>query len=184
MGNVEAPHLLVGFPSVEAGHPDSFALDLLASLLGSGSSSRMHKRIVYEMQAATGVSAYDSTTKDPGTFVLMASLHSSRDLKRVTEAIDKEIKNLQNKKISERELQKVKNQVMKEFVDGLDTADEKAQALAINEIYFGDYRHMFTDLEKYEDVTVEDIQRAAKKYLKPESRVSVVLNPATSGAVK
>jgi zinc protease len=93
-----------------------------------------------------------------------------------------ELRSFQSKKVTVRELQKVKNQVMKDFVSGLETMDEKAQALAINEIYFGDYKKMFDDLEKYEKVTIEDILRVSKQYLQSQREVTVVLMPKKKGS--
>jgi zinc protease len=81
--------------------------------------------------------------------------------------------------VPEAELQKAKNQTMMDYMDGLTTIDGKAQALAINEIIFGDYRHLFSDLERYNKVKVQDIRNVAKKYLQSQRRVVGVLEPKT-----
>jgi zinc protease len=79
--------------------------------------------------------------------------------------------------VSEREIQRAKNQFMADFVNGLATADDKARALASAEIVTGDYKTLFTDLEKYQAVTREDIRRVAKKYLNSNARVLAWLRP-------
>ena len=68
---------------------------------------------------------------------------------------------------------------MMDFMEGLTTIDGKAQALAINEIIFGDYGHLFSDLERYNKVKVQDIRTVAKKYLQPQRRVVGILEPKT-----
>lgn len=182
-GEVQTTTFLVGYPGVEMGHPDSYALDLLASILGHGTSSRLYKRLVYEKQISTSASAFNSTSQDPGSFDLIISMKPGQDWHKAQAIATKELQSLIAKKVTERDLQKVKNQVMKDFVDGLETTDEKAQSLAINEIFFGDYRKMFADLEKYDQVKVADLQKVAKKYLQPQRQVTVLLKPK-KGALK
>jgi zinc protease len=176
-GEVQSTTVLVGYPGVEAGHPDSYALDLLAGIMGHGTSSRLYRRLVYEKQIATSASVHNSTTADPGSFMSMISLKPGQDWKAAYQISDQELNGLKTELVSDRELQKVKNGVIKDFVDGLETMDEKAQALAINEIYFKDYKKMFSDLEKYSLVKPQDLQRVAKKYLQPQREVTVVLKP-------
>jgi predicted Zn-dependent peptidase len=136
---------------------------------------------VYEKQIATSASAFDATSQDPGSFTLMVSMKPGQDWHRAHQIAESELRQIISKKVNARDLQKVKNQVMKEFVDGLETTDEKAQSLAINEIFFGDYRKMFSDLEKYDQVTVADLQRVAKKYIQPQRQVTVLLKPKKGG---
>lgn len=182
-GEVQNSTLITAYKSVPAGHEDGFALDLLANILGSGSSSRLHKRLVYQTQKAVATSAYNYSSADPGIFFLVASMKPKVDTKIAETIFEEELQKIRNKHVSDSELEKAKNQVMKEFVDGLTTIDGKAQALAINEILFKDYTHLFSDLEKYNKVTTNDIQRVAKIYLTPQRRVIAVLNPKKSGSL-
>ena len=176
-GEVQSTTFLLGFPGVAAGHPDSYALDLLSAVAGHGNSSRLHRRLVYEKQTATSAGSFNSTSQDPGNFTVVVSMKPGQDWKNARQVAAQELEKFRLQPISQRELQKVKNEVMKDFVDGLETMDEKAQAMAINEIYFGDYKKMFSDLEKYEQVKVADVQRVARQYLRPEKEVTVVLKP-------
>ena len=84
---------------------------------------------------------------------------------------------MKNNLVSEAELQKAKNQTMMDYLDALTTIDGKAQALAINEIIYGDYKPLFSDLERYNQVKVQDIRNVARKYLIPQRRVVGILEP-------
>ena len=98
----------------------------------------------------------------------------------VQEALDityNELWKLRNQKATDKELRKAKTQVMKDLVDSLKTMDGKARALAVNEIVTGSYETLFTDLDKYEAVTAEDIQKAADKYTNQTQRSVIVLEP-------
>ena len=177
-GPVQNTNFMMAFKSIEAGHADGYALDVLSQVLAGGTSSRLHKKMVYEARKATGVYAHNESQIDPGVFEIYASLQPKVSADQVLPMIRNAIRQLQTTKIKEKELKKVKTQFMKEFVDGLQTIDGKANSLAINEVLYGDYKRLFTDLERYNQVTPEDIQRVAKKYLDPKKEVTVVLNPA------
>lgn len=181
---VQASTLLISYKGVPSGHKDSYALDLLANILGSGSSSRLHKILVYQKQNSLGASAYNITNADPGVFIFGSSLKPGIKTQDVESTMQAEIVKVQSQFVSEKELQKAKNQVMKEFVDGLATIDGRAQALAINEILFGSYEKLYSDLAEYSKVTVQDIQRVAKQYFKPSRRVVTILDPIKKVAEK
>lgn len=174
---VQSSSFTVGFLGVEAGHPDSFALDLLASILGGGSSSRLHKKLVYELQTASSAQSYNWTGADPGAFTVFVGMKPEKNWKNANLVVRNELEKIKSEKVTDKELQKVKNEVMKQFVDSLTTIDGKAQSLAINEILFGSFEKMFTDLEKYNAVTVEDIYRVANKYINFKNEVVVSLVP-------
>jgi zinc protease len=175
--DVQNTTVIEAYKGVAAGDPDEFALDLLANILGSGTSSRLYKKLVYESEKSLMATSYDANTADPGYFLLMASMKPS-ELPGVAEKVfAEEIKNAQEKLVTAKELEKSKNQIMKDFVDGLLTLDGRAESLAVNEIVQGDYHHIFDDLPKYQAVTAADIQRVAQKYLQPQRRITAVLNP-------
>jgi zinc protease len=177
-GDVQSSTVMIAYPGVASGHPDSFPLDLLAGVLGNGDSSRLYKRLVYQAQSATSAGAYDMTNADPGLFIVSASLKPGQSATDAEILLRREVSKLKAPNaISEKELEKSKNQFMKEFVDGIMTIDGKAQALAVNEIVFGSYEKLFTDLEKYRAVTVADLERVARDYLKKERETVAILEP-------
>lgn len=178
--DVQTQSFVVAFPGVEAGHPDSFALDLAAAILGGGRASRLHRSLVYQKQISLGVSAADYTTADPGVFLVMTTMKSGQPYQVAEKEVLAQLKAMTEKLVSVKELEKVKNQVMMEYIEGLTTIDGKAQSLAVNEIIFGSYEHLFSDLEKYDQVTTKDIQRVAKKYFKSDSRVTALLKPKSA----
>ena len=79
--------------------------------------------------------------------------------------------------ISAAELERARNQIIVSQVESLKTLHGKAESLATNEILFGDYTRVFTDVEKYMKVTPEQIQKVARKYLSPERSNLVVVRP-------
>jgi zinc protease len=174
---VQNTSVIISYKTVPAGHPDQYPLDLLANILGAGSSSRLNKNLVYKKQEATDAGAFSETSADPGFFSLHAIVVPGHSSKISEQALDMEVQKLRDQPISEKELRKAKNQIMKDYIEGLMTIDGKAQTLAVTEILRGDYHALFDDLNKYEKVTSKDLKRVAQTYFKAQRKVTAVLNP-------
>jgi zinc protease len=165
----------VAFQGTENANPDMYPLDLAANILGAGTSSRLHKRLVYTKQSATSTYAYHSTMQGGGVFAVGVMLKPGVSMQESLDLVYQEIWKLRNKPVAEQELDKAKTQVMKEVVDGLTTIDGKARALAVNEILTGSYENLFKDLDKYNAVTPQQIKDVADKYLNQTQRSIIVL---------
>ncbi len=174
---VQTPTLAIAFKTTKAGVDESYALDLLSSILGDGESSRLHRRLVYREQRAMYTNAYNYTLQEEGIFGIMTSLRSGTNEDPVIQGIFGEIWRIRQTLVSEEELQKAKNTVMMTYVNSLKTIHGKANVLALNETLFGDYQMFFKDLDKYSAVTREKIQEVAQKYLKPEQRSILRIYP-------
>lgn len=159
------------------GHPDNFALDFVAQMLGEGSSSRLYKSLVYNSQLASGAGAYSSNSKLSGVFSVYASAKPKVTAATIETKILEQIEKIKTGPITEKEMQKTRNQILMSYVSGLKTIGGKARALAASEIYFNDYSVMFKDLENYNKVTVDDVQRVAKKYLDLNRAAIVTIQP-------
>ena len=114
-GPVQNTNLMMSFKSIEAGHADGYALDVLSALLAGGTSSRLHKKIVYEARKATVVYAHNESQIDPGVFEIYSSLQPKTSADQVLPMIRNAIHLLQTTKVKEKELKKVKTQFMKEI---------------------------------------------------------------------
>jgi zinc protease len=175
--DVQSTTLAVVYPTVTSGHEDSYALDLLANVLGAGSSSRLYKRFVYKNQIATGASVSNDTNKLAGTLSIFLPLKPGVTSDRAVELLNAELSQVKTNLISDNELKKLKNQTILGYVQGLQTMAARAQSLATYEIVFGDYQRLFGDAERYSAVTKEDIQRVAKKYIVPTKRNNIQIVP-------
>ena len=175
--DVQTPTIGITFKTSKAGTDDAYALDLLSNILGSGESSRLHRRLVYKEQKALSIQAFNYTLQDDGIFGIMTSLRSGVKEDPVLQGTFGEIWRLKQVLVSEEELQKAKNAVMTDYVNSLKTIHGKANTIAMNETLFGDYTMFFKDLDKYNAVTREKIQEVAGQYLKPEQRSIIRIYP-------
>lgn len=176
--------MAVNYPVPAAGTNESYALDLLAAIMGRGTSSRLHKRIVYKEQWATSVSASNNSMQDSGLFQIFVSLKPVADKTKAQKqfndaqrAVYGELWRPRYVRVSDVDLERARNQTLKAAIDSLKTIHGRAEALVTNEILFGDYRRVFTDLDRYLKVTPAQIQKVANQYLAPEQSNLVVVRP-------
>ena len=179
--DVQNTQFAIVYHTPKAATPESYAFDLLANILGNGNSSRLHQRLVYKDQIALGVGADNLTLQEAGLFQVFVTLKPEVKFPKAQKAVFGEMWRPRNLLVSDSELQKAKNQLMKGYVDGLKTVHGKASALALNETLFGDYERLFSDLARYNAVKAEDIRKVAHRYLAPEQSTVVVLRPKKAG---
>jgi zinc protease len=177
----QAPTVAVGYRLPELGNKDHYALDLLSIILGRGQSSRLHKQLVYKSEIALGAYASSWGQVLAGQFNVGANLKPKVDTDRALKMIEGQVKQMRDKLVTQKELDKARNILMKDYVDGLKRVSGRAHQLASYEILFGDYKRIFSDLKEYQAVTTEDIRRVAKLYLQPNQRNIVIVHPRKPG---
>jgi zinc protease len=163
-------------------HPDSFALQVLAYILGGGESARFYQKVVYEKQLASYAGAdYNPVHVDPYLFGFNAGPLPGKTAEAVEQALDAEVARLQKEGVTERELQKAKNQIEAEFVFAQDSAHTLAELLGRYESV-ASWKLLDGFLEGVRKVTAADVQRVAQQYLVPENRTVAILIPVKPGA--
>jgi zinc protease len=159
---------------------DSYALEVVEALLGSGESSRLQMSLVRKKKLALGVSVGHSLlSKDPRLFFIAADPLPDENVADVEKAIDEEIERLQREPVGERELQKAKNQLEAGFIFQQDSLFSQAMRLARYEMVLG-WRAIDGYLPAIRTVSAADILRVAKRYLTPDNRTVAVLIPLPS----
>jgi zinc protease len=168
--NVQLPAYFAAYRAPEEGHRDFYPLSLLGSILASGESSRLHRRLVYEKKVAEDVEAYVLPMEEPGLFFVTAVAMQGYNAERLEVEIDREIELLKTKPVSMRELEKVKNQAESSMAFGKQRVDQKAGLLAHFATLRGDPHLVNSEIDRYLEVTPEDISRVAKQYLAATNR--------------
>lgn len=169
--NIQLPAVIQAYHMPAQGTDDSYALDMLSTLLSGGESSRMRKALVDEQQKAIFTGAFPFSLEDPGLYLTFSVANMGVDVEGLEEAMDAEIEKVKNELISEKEFQKIQNQMENNFISSNSTVTGIAESLANYHVYYGDANLINTEIERYKKVTREDIQRVAKKYLAKENRV-------------
>ncbi|MBO6585715.1 MAG: insulinase family protein [Gracilimonas sp.] len=176
------PFLLLGYHTVNDQHPDHNALNLLSNILVGGRTSKLYKRLVEKEQVALGFQNLNGVpgTKYESMFALLAVPNRGYDTDTLETAIYEELEKIKNGEITQEELDRVRTNARAGLIRGLDSNSGLAVRLGQAQSLQGDWRKVFTNLEDLEAVTIEDIQRVAKKYLVKENLTvgSIVNAPA------
>jgi len=115
--------------------------------------------------------------EDPGVALMFALPNSGVDAKKLEKAMDAEVKDVKNNLISDREMEKLKNQFESKIVRQNKSISRRAQNLARNYTYFEDTDLINHRLDKYLNVTKEDIKRVANEYFSKDNRVVLYYLP-------
>jgi predicted Zn-dependent peptidase len=140
------------------------ATDMLSDILSNGRSSRLYRNLVQERRLFTEVNAYLSGDVDPGLFVFSGKLSDGISFDVAEAAIAEEIDRILNEKISEYELEKVKNKYEASIVFGETSILNKAMNLGYYEM-LGDAGMINIEVDSYRAVTADDIAKAAASLL-------------------
>jgi predicted Zn-dependent peptidase len=171
------PLVALGYNIPPHEHEDTYALQLLASIFSTGESSRLNQRLVKDEKAALMVQSMLNSRLGPGAFLFYSLPNQGVEVGRLEALIDEEIEKLKTDGVTERELQKAKNQFRMGQIRQRQTAYGISEALQHNRRYHGDPGAINTDLERYMAVTVGDIRAAARKYLVPANRTVITVVP-------
>jgi len=173
----ELPTIYIQYHVPNLTHPDNFALDILETVLSGGQSARLYRDLVYERQIAQYASAgNDSVSKDPETFSFSAGVMPGKTAEEVEKAIYEEIEKLKNEPITEREMQKAKNQIESSFIMGQDSNFNRAMMLGRYESV-ASWRLLDQYLAGINAVTADDVKRVVAKYLTADNRTVGILVP-------
>lgn len=172
---VATPYMMIGYKTPESKNEDYYALNILSSVLSSGNSSRLYSALVDQKELATQVFTDFGDTFDPSLFNVYAVANKEVKDSDLEQAIYSEIEKIKKEGISEKELQKIKNQKLMQFYGQVETINGKSNNIGTYEVFFGDYRKMFDAPEKYNKITVADVQRVANKYFAKSNRTVGIL---------
>jgi zinc protease len=169
--NIQLPAVIEAYHMPAQGTDDSYALDMLSTLLSGGQSSRLYKALVDEQKKAFTVGAFPFSSEDPGLYLTFGIANVGVNVDDLEKGMDAEIDKLKTELVSEKEFQKIRNQVESQFVQQSASMIGIAEQLANYHVYFGNANLINTEIDRYLKVTREDLERVARKYLVPGNRV-------------
>ncbi len=173
----ELPYMVEVYHVPSFPHEDSYALDVLSTILSEGKSSRLYRSLVYEKRIALNSFAdYGGFYKDPFLFSLGATAAPGKDMESVEKALQEEVQRIKKEPPSLNEVQKAKNQIEASFVFSQDSTYSRALYTGLFEM-LGDWRLIDTYLEGIRKVTPEGVRAAAEKYLGDDNKTVGILIP-------
>ncbi len=175
--NIQLPAIFQAYHTPKSGTKDYYAVDMLGTLLSGGESSRFYKVLVDEKQLAMQAGSFPFPFEDAGLTLAYAFPNMGVDLKDLEASMNAEIERVHNELISDKELQKLKNQYEANAVNDNASLESRAYNLAINYVFHKDANLINTEIDNYLAVTKEDIMRVAKEYFRKDNRVVLYYLP-------
>jgi zinc protease len=163
--NVQLSRIYLAWHTDSAFSYDDAALDILSEVLSSGKSSRLFKSLVFDKQIAQDISSFQYSAKLAGSFIIASTAKPETDLDTIKNEIFECVNKLINEGLKEEELLRAKNGFISSFVYSLQKLDTIVDHMNHYNFYLGEPNSFATDLNRYKNVTAEDVVRVAKKYL-------------------
>ncbi len=166
------PMLAIGYHKPGLGHPDDDVFDVIDAVLTDGLTSRLHQKLVREKQIAASVNsdANYPGVRAPNLFILTATPLAPHTTAEVEAAIYEELERLKTEPVSEKELEKVINNLDADLVRALRSNSGLASQLALYQTVAGDWRYVLKSRDRIAAVTAADVQRVASRYFTKSNR--------------
>ena len=176
--NIQIPLKLYAYRTPAMTDKDSYTIDLLSNILTDGKSARLYKKMIDEHQTALQVLAFSDAQEDYGVYIMGALPMDGVSLETLAQEMDEEIERLQTELISEREYEKLQNQIEANFVAQNSNMEGIALSLADNYTLYKDTNLINKAIDHYRTITREDIREAARKYLDKKQRLDLNYLPS------
>jgi zinc protease len=178
--NVPLPAIALTYLAPPQRNADSEPLEVAATILAQGESSRLYKSLIYEQQVAQSADVITDLREDASVVYFNLILASGKKPEDVEKALLTEVKKVQDGGVTAAELDKAKNQLVTNELRQRETSNGKALALGSAAVLLGDPNRVNTDLVKLQAVTAADVQRVMKKYFVPANRLVIYYLPEAS----
>ncbi len=166
------PFLVIGYHKPGATHPDDAVFDAITDYLGGGRSSRLYKSLVKEKKIAVAAIAIPGLpgTKYPNLFTFLAVPSKDHTNQECEEAIYEEIEKLKTELLTPDDVKAIKTRARANFIRQLESNQGLAIQLTSYQAVLGDWRELFKQLDKINQITAEEIERVANEYFQKTNR--------------
>ncbi|WIY69563.1 pitrilysin family protein [Aquidulcibacter paucihalophilus] len=171
--NVPLPMVQITWPTVPYNHPDRAALDVLDGILSTGESSRLYQSLVYRQQIATQATSSNSQQQQVGVLNTSAIMSAGHTPDEGMAALRAEVARIRDEPVTEAELAEAKTELIASALRGLETIDGRAFALGYTLIMTGEAASADRDVANIQAVTVADVQRVARAYLRDDRAIAM-----------
>ena len=175
----QGQNVLIAYHAVSAGHPDAAVLQVLAGVMngggrggrgGGGSQGGRLAKALVDTKLAQSASMNFQLQHDPGLVIVSASLNQDQSLDSVRDAIYKALDDVVKNPPTREEVDRITSQLARGLENSLSNPQSIATGALNSAIAQGDWRLMFLQHDRLQDIVPTDVVRAAQTYFKPSNR--------------
>ena len=172
-----SPQMVIGYHKPNMPAFDDYVFDVIESILSRGRTSRLYKTLVSEKGVADSIQTVNGMpgSRFPNLFTIYGAPRHPHTNAELEALIYHEIERLKTEPVSEKELEKIKNQLKADFIRSLDSNSGLAGTLSYFEALLGNFRYITNHIHVIEKITSEDVIRVARKYLTSDNRTVALL---------
>ena len=177
---VQLPRLYMAWLTPAAYEPGDAALTALADVLAGGKNARLHKRLVYDLQIAQDVTAFQHANQLSSAFYIIATARPGVSLQQIQDVVQEELDRLRVEPPTERELERAVNQYASSFLNQLQQVGGfGGKADQLNRYYFYTQNpdYFDEDLSRFKALSPEDLLAATRAFLQDDGRVILGVVP-------
>jgi zinc protease len=177
---VQLPRLYLTWITPSHFEPGDAELDVLSLLLAGGKNSRLYKRLVYDLQIAQDVAAFQASKTLSSEYQIVVTARPTASIDRIRAIVDEEIAKIQQAPPTDREFTRALNQIESSFYDRMErVGDFGGVGDQLNGHYFatGNPGYFNEDLARYRALSPADIQAMAARFLPLTKRVELIVEP-------
>jgi zinc protease len=178
--DVPLPVVVVAHPITFDGHPDSYPLHVASKILSDGQSSRIYRTLVYEERIAVAAFGGGNIIEHPNLFYAVAMIPPGQAPEAAVAALIGELDRLKEEPVSDRELERAKNQFARDYILGRESNQDKASHLAHAAVIHDDVKTADGEFDIFMGLTKVDVQRVARTYFTPETRLVLAVLPRSA----
>jgi zinc protease len=171
------PAVVVSYHITYDGHPDAYPLHILAKILSDGDSSRIYRALVYEKQLAVAAFGEAKLIEHPNLFYAVAIVAPGKKPEDVQKELQAQLDRIKTEGVTAAELNRAKRQFARDYIFSRDTVQQKALHLAHAVVIHNDIKTADGEFDLFQNVTLADVQRVARTYFTPESRMLLTIQP-------
>lgn len=178
--DVNTTYMLMGFKcGQKITDKESYALDLLSTLMGDGRSSVLYKELKDKSRLVQGISAGHSSNLEDSVYFISANMYE-QNLPKVEEKIFSIINDFQVKNVSASDLERAKKMIERDTLYARESVSATASEIGYCTLLTGDWNFYSEYLNEIKKVTSEDVKNVAKKYLNKQNAVISIISPKTT----
>ncbi|MGK4006920.1 pitrilysin family protein [Sorangium sp. So ce1036] len=175
--DVELPRVTMSWVTPPGFAPGDAELDLVSNVLASGKTSRLYKKLVYDLQIAQDVHAGQQSSQLASTFQITATLKKGKSPEQALRLIDAELDRLRKAPPTRDEHERARAKLLSDLVFSMERVTARANAINYYNQLTGDPGYFPKDVARYERATAADLQKAVAGLLPRDRRVIALVTP-------